>query len=111
MRTRALGAVPILTTMAPIDDDHFHATRPREHYAADGGVQALRDRYNNAIRRVAWNTSAALVDLSLAAWQREEEWIHPAVSGDRLTPRGVERLVSLILREVPALIGAKPAGG
>jgi len=110
-RTRALGAVPILATMAPIDDDHFHATRPREHYAADGGVQALRDRYNNAIRRVAWNTNAALVDLSLAAWQHEEEWINPAVSGDQLTPRGVERLVSLILREVPALIGAQPDGG
>ena len=99
-RTRALGAIPILVTLAPIEEAHFHRQHPRVYYAREGGVQPLRDAYNTAIRRVARRTGARLADVSLAAWQREGEWLggaEPGESGVSLSPTGLERLVDVLL--------------
>ena len=86
-RTRALGAVPVLGTIAPLRDS--------------GAVQSRRDDYNAAVRRVARQTVTRLADVSRAAWRREAEWLH-AADGERggLSPAGASRVAGLFLERL-----------
>lgn len=99
-RTRALGAIPVLATLSPIDSRRYHAAGwPGRGAHAGDRVQDVRDAYNAAIRRVARRTVTPLADVSLAAWRHERQWIAPVdeagAAGSTLTPAAQQRVAEL----------------
>ncbi|NLC59104.1 MAG: hypothetical protein GX774_19895 [Armatimonadetes bacterium] len=109
-RARALGAIPVLATIGPLDTHRYQTAHPRARAeGAQEDVQEVRDAYNAAIRRVARNMETPLADVSLAAWGNEPDWLAPTdapdTPGSTLTPAAVQRVAALFGRAMAATAG------
>lgn len=91
--TRAQGAMPVLVTLGPVSAAALGAPPP-----AGLDLQALRDAYNRAIRRVAANAHTSLADVSRAAWNHEAQWLAP---DGRPAPGEPDRLAALLAAALP----------
>ena len=63
-RVQATGAQALLATVTPVLEEYYFERHPRDWYPDPEGLQPQLQRYSDAIRSVAGQTGATLVDLS-----------------------------------------------
>jgi lysophospholipase L1-like esterase len=60
---RAEGVVPVLMTLVPVVLEKYYLRHDRELYEKYGGAEALRQRYDLTVRRIAGEEDVVLIDL------------------------------------------------
>jgi lysophospholipase L1-like esterase len=107
-RCKEKGAQPILCTIPPIIAELYHERHPKAYYDPDGGLQAILERYRDAVRRVAKDTDTRLADvhggLAEDLGTLGPGGVHPNAKGEKV-------VAALVAKEIGHLLpkSQKPA--
>jgi lysophospholipase L1-like esterase len=105
-RIAASGATPILLTLVPVISERFYATHDRALYEDLGGVDAVREIYDRAVRDVAAETGTVLVDLQTAFGDSAVDLM--GSDGGHPNERGHRVIANALL---PGVLGGLGEGG
>ncbi|MCP4643653.1 MAG: FAD-dependent oxidoreductase, partial [bacterium] len=110
-KCQANGARVIFMTPPPIMDAPYYTRHPKEYYELDGGLQMILTRYREAVKRVAAEVKAPVIELekSLAANRSvlAECGVHPNAQGERIMAECAARALDPLL---PAKDSLAPQG-
>jgi len=104
---RAEGVVPVLMTLVPVVPEKYYLRHDRELYEKYGGVEALRQRYDLTVRRIAGEEDVVLLDLEeLLGTDLEitlgDDGVHLSETGHQMIGDDLMRIVSgLVLPQGP----------